>query len=113
MPGRTPRQIDKKMPIPMAAKKAVGAFPHGNIFFAGPPAKKIYEKGKPPMAALMLLLLLNTGMPPMKECEKLLALWPQETGRMPPMVVKAGMPPRRDYLKMWAPVVTQEVGKTP
>jgi hypothetical protein len=45
--------------------------------FAGPPAKKIYEKGKPPKAALMLLLLLNAGMPSMKVCKKLLALWPQ------------------------------------
>ncbi len=51
----------------------------------GPPAKKIYKKGKPPMAVLMLLLLLNIGTPHMKICEKLAAhLANQEACKAPP-----------------------------
>jgi hypothetical protein len=48
----------------------------------GPPARKIYKKGKPPIAVLILLFLLNTGTPHMKICEKLAAhLATQEAGK--------------------------------
>ncbi len=56
-------RANEKMAAPIAARKAVGASPLAATA-VGPPAKKNYEKGKPPMAALMLLLLLGTGLPP-------------------------------------------------
>ncbi len=56
-----PGQDDKKRVAPVAAKE-VGKMPP-MAAETGPPARNIYEKGEPPMTALMLLLLLGAGLP--------------------------------------------------
>jgi hypothetical protein len=59
------------------------------------PAKKTYEKEKPPMAALVLLLLLDAGLLHIELNEKMAApLAAQEPGKKLPTAVEAGAPCR-------------------
>jgi hypothetical protein len=53
---------------------------------AGPPAKKICKKGKSPLAALMLLLLLSAGMSPIEMCKKPATPLAALAGKMSPII---------------------------
>jgi hypothetical protein len=73
------------------------------------------------MPVLMLLLLFNDRIPPMKECEKVAAqcmkiaclVAAQGAGKMPLTVVEARVPPGRYVKNINAPLATQQADKTP
>jgi hypothetical protein len=80
------------MAAPMAAQEAGETTPAA--LEARPPSKKIYEKGKPPLTPLLLLLLLSIGSPSIELCEKLAAtLAAQKAGKTSPMTVAVGPAP--------------------
>jgi hypothetical protein len=66
--GMPSEQVDEKMAAPVAAQEAPPTAEK-----AGLPARMINEEGKPPMATLMLLLLLRARLPPIELFKKIVA----------------------------------------